>query len=160
MTDDDRRMLLTRRIAAPPEAVWRAWTDPDALPRWFGPNGFSCRTKHIDIRPGGEWVFDMVGPDGTVYPNRHRFGDQDPPHRLTYLLDEGEGTRLHAEVEVRFDPHPEGTELTLDMLFVDLTRAEMEKYGVVEKGYETLDKLAAHVAATGGAAGMEKAGPV
>jgi uncharacterized protein YndB with AHSA1/START domain len=63
---EDRTMILERIITAPVATIWAAWTDPAALPQWWGPQGFSCRTKRIDLRDGGEWVFDMIGPDGTV----------------------------------------------------------------------------------------------
>jgi uncharacterized protein YndB with AHSA1/START domain len=67
-----RAMVMQRLIRAPREVVWGAWMNPEALPRWWGPDGFSCRTKRIDLRAGGEWVFDMIAPDGTVFPNHHR----------------------------------------------------------------------------------------
>ena len=68
----DQTLTLTRLIPAPPEKVWRCWTDPALLPRWFGPEGFTCQTKEIDLRPGGLWRFDMIGPDGKIWANRHR----------------------------------------------------------------------------------------
>ena len=73
-----RTMVLQRVIKAPRPVVWGAWTNPDTLPRWWGPDGFSCRTKRIDLRTGGEWVFDMIAPDGTVFPNHHRYGEVGP----------------------------------------------------------------------------------
>ncbi|MDH5530959.1 MAG: SRPBCC domain-containing protein, partial [Paracoccaceae bacterium] len=69
----DRTMVIERVINALPRTVWAAWFNPKTLPRWWGPDGFSCRTKRIDLREGGEWVFDMIGPDGTVFPNHHRY---------------------------------------------------------------------------------------
>ena len=71
----ERTLVLRRAIRAPRALVWSAWTDPETLPRWWGPEGYSCQTKRIDLRTGGEWVFDMVGPDGTVYPNHHLYGE-------------------------------------------------------------------------------------
>src|SRR5690606_8251223 len=62
-----RTMVLQKLIRAPRSAVWNAWMNPETLPLWWGPDGFSCRTKKIDLRQGGEWVFDMIGPDGTVF---------------------------------------------------------------------------------------------
>src|SRR5690606_22287391 len=57
-----RTMVLSRKIKAPREVVWGAWVDPENLPKWWGPEGFSCRTSRIDLRSGGDWVFDMIGP--------------------------------------------------------------------------------------------------
>jgi uncharacterized protein YndB with AHSA1/START domain len=82
----ERTMILQRVIKAPRSTVWGAWIDPEILPQWWGPDGFSCTTKRIDLRTGGQWVFDMIGPDGTVYPNHHRYGEVLPEERLSYTL--------------------------------------------------------------------------
>ncbi len=81
-----RTMLLQRVIRAPRPLVWGAWVNEETLPQWWGPDGFSCRTQRIDLRSGGEWVFDMIGPDGTVYPNHHRYGEVRPQERIGYTL--------------------------------------------------------------------------
>jgi hypothetical protein len=69
----ERTMVLERVIQAPRARVWEAWTNPETLPRWWGLDGFSCRTKRIDLKAGGEWIFDMIAPDGTVFPNHHLY---------------------------------------------------------------------------------------
>ncbi|MDZ7908917.1 MAG: hypothetical protein U5N10_12280 [Gemmobacter sp.] len=46
----ERTMILQRLIGAPRPVVWGAWMNPETLPRWWGPDGFSCRTKRIDLR--------------------------------------------------------------------------------------------------------------
>ena len=99
----ERTMVLQRVIRAPRRVVWGAWMNPETLPRWWGPEGFSCRTKRIDLRTGGEWVFDMIGPDGTVYPNHHRYGDVRTDDRIGYTLLWGENGPKHADAWVSFD---------------------------------------------------------
>jgi len=79
-------MVLQRVIQAPRAMVWGAWMNPETLPRWWGPEGFSCRTKRIDLRMGGEWVFDMIAPDGTVFPNHHLYVEVRPEERIGYTL--------------------------------------------------------------------------
>src|SRR3546814_6798857 len=69
--------------------MWGAWMNPGTLPQWWGPDGFSCRTQRIDLRSGGDWVFDMIGPDGTVYPNHHLYIEVRPQEPVT----EGAGGR-------------------------------------------------------------------
>ncbi len=73
-----RTMVLERVIKVPRNIVWKAWMNEKTLPQWWGPEGFSCRTKRIDLRTGGEWVFDMIGPNGTVFPNHHRYVEVRP----------------------------------------------------------------------------------
>lgn len=146
--DENRILRMTRVLKAPPTTVWQAWTDPEVLPKWFGPKGFSCRTKQIDLRPGGVWIFDMIGPDGTVYPNRHRIVSHDAPNRLVYLLDGDGGPHDNAPVEVvvTMQAVPEGTRLVLQMTFPDAAhRKQAADFGAEALGYETLEKLAAIV---------------
>src|SRR3546814_14202169 len=61
--------LPKRVIRAPRAVMWGAWMNPGTLPQWWGPDGFSCRTQRIDLRSGGDGLFDIIGPDGTVVPN-------------------------------------------------------------------------------------------
>jgi uncharacterized protein YndB with AHSA1/START domain len=146
--ETDRTMTLERIIAAPGATVWAAWTDPDALPRWWGPDGFSCRTARIDLRDGGEWVFDMIGPDGTVYPNHHKDIRHWPMTRIDYVLLWGENGPKHADASARFEERGGRTKVTLSMVF--LTAGEYETargFGAVELGLQTLGKLAAFVGA-------------
>lgn len=144
----DRTMVIERVIKAPVAAVWGAWMNKDSLPRWWGPDGFSCRTTRIDLRQGGEWVFDMIGPDGTVYPNHHRYTVVQPQSRIEYTLLWGENGPKHADASASFVPVDGATRVTLAMVF--LTQAEFETakgFGAVELGQQTLGKLKAVVLA-------------
>lgn len=144
----DRQIILTRLLNAAPETVWRAWTDPDLLPRWFGPVGFSCKTKEIALHQGGLWRFDMIAPDGTVYANRHRYTLSDSPHRLHFLMDADIDADPPIEVEVTFSPEGKGTRLIMQMTFPTAeSRAEAANFGAIELGNTTLSKLAAIVEA-------------
>lgn len=143
-----RTMVLERVIAGPVQAIWQAWNDPTVLPQWWGPDGFSCRTSRIDLREGGEWVFDMIGPDGTVYPNHHRITRHQAPSLICYDLLNGENGPLHADVRATFDPVEGGTRVRLSMLFAD--QAEHDGalgFGALELGLQTLGKLARQVGA-------------
>lgn len=144
-----RTMLLERVIRAPVDVVWGAWMNPATLPQWWGPDGFSCRTARIDLRPGGEWVFDMIGPDGTVFPNHHRYGEVRPGERLTYTLHWGENGPKHADAWAGFEPVDGGTRVTLGMVFATTKEfTEAKGFGAVELGLQTLGKLARFVGAS------------
>ncbi|SDF08830.1 Uncharacterized conserved protein YndB, AHSA1/START domain [Celeribacter baekdonensis] len=145
---ENRTMTLSRDIAAPVAVIWSAWTDPEALPKWWGPDGFSCRTTRIDLRDGGEWVFDMIGPDGTVFPNHHRYTRVIPMERIEYELLWGENGPKHAEASAIFEPTGHGSRITLRMIFSsDAEYQEAKGFGAVELGMQTLGKLAAFVGA-------------
>jgi uncharacterized protein YndB with AHSA1/START domain len=67
---DGRDLILTRIIDAPREKVFRAWTEPSLLKRWFTPAPFTTPTVETDVRPGGTSLIVMKGPDGKEFPNR------------------------------------------------------------------------------------------
>lgn len=147
MDVSDRTMVISRLIAAPVAVVWGAWWDAERLPLWWGPEGFSCRTARIDLRAGGEWVFDMIGPDGTVFPNHHRYGRVEPEALIEYTLHWGEDGPKHADASARFAEEGGATRVTLEMVFN--TREEWEQakgFGAEALGLQTLGKLAAMVA--------------
>lgn len=142
-----RTMVLERVIRAPRRAVWEAWTNPRTLPQWWGPDGFSCRTRRIELRTGGEWVFDMIGPDGTVFPNHHRYHEV-REDRIAYTLLWGEDGPKHADAWVSFEEAEGATRVTLGMVFT--TAAEFQEakgFGAVELGQQTLGKLAGFLGA-------------
>lgn len=138
----ERTMVLQRVIKAPRSIVWNTWVNPETLPQWWGPDGYSCRTKRIDLRPGGEWVFDMIAPDGTVFPNHHLYVEIQPEERLGYTLLWGENGPKHADAWASFEEHDGTTKVTLGMVFS--TEAEFQGakgFGAVELGLQTLGKL-------------------
>lgn len=142
-----RTMILQRVIEAPRSAVWGAWMNEETLPLWWGPDGFSCRTKRIDLRSGGEWVFDMIGPDGTVYPNHHRYGEVRPEERFGYTLLWGEDGPRHADAWASFEDLGGATKVTLGMVMNTAAEFQTAKgFGAVELGMQTLGKLARLVA--------------
>ncbi|MBJ6133892.1 SRPBCC domain-containing protein [Ochrobactrum sp. Q0168] len=138
----ERTMVLQKVIRAPRTVVWKAWMNPETLPLWWGPEGFSCRTKRIDLRQGGEWVFDMIGPDGTVYPNHHRYCEIKPEERLGYTLLWGENGPKHADAWAAFEDQDGFTKVTLGMVFNTAAEFQGAKgFGAIELGMETLGKL-------------------
>ncbi|MDQ4421290.1 SRPBCC domain-containing protein [Sphingobium sp. DEHP117] len=144
-----RTMVLHRIINAPRSAVWHAWINPETLPLWWGPDGFSCRTKRIDLRTGGEWVFDMIAPDGTVFPNHHRYTEVRPEEHIAYTLLWGENGPEHAEARVSIeDVDSKSTRVTLAMTFSTAAEwREAKGFGAEALGLQTLGKLARFVGA-------------
>ncbi len=137
-----RTMVLERVIKVPRNIVWKAWMNEKTLPQWWGPEGFSCRTKRIDLRTGGEWVFDMIGHDGTVFPNHHRYVEVRPEERIAYTLLWGDNGPKHADAWASFEDQDGATKVVLGMVFS--TEAEFQQakgFGAVELGQQTLGKL-------------------
>lgn len=152
----DREIVFARVLDASPEAVFDAWTDPDQITAWFGPEGMGVETRAIDLREGGVWRFDMVAADGTRFDNRMTFLVIDRPHRIEVEhgadRDDDPG---RFRMLVTFDAQSDGkTVLTLRQMHP--SRAQRQAtigFGAVEYGAQTLDKLARHLAERGARTG-------
>ncbi len=66
---ETERMVLTRIFDAPRELVWKAWTDPEYVKQWWGPQGFTTPVCKMDFRVGGKFVYCMRAPDGQEFWN-------------------------------------------------------------------------------------------
>lgn len=60
----DTQILITREFDAPPELVWRAWTEPELVRRWWHAGRGEMTVCEIDLQVGGRWRYVMVTPDG------------------------------------------------------------------------------------------------
>jgi uncharacterized protein YndB with AHSA1/START domain len=83
----DQEFTITRVFDAPRDLVWKAWTDPDQVARWFGPRSISTprSTITMDVRPGGTFELTMVSDDdGTEYPSGGMFLEVEEPERLVW----------------------------------------------------------------------------
>lgn len=144
----EREIVLTRVLDAPRELVFKAWTDPEHVMKWFGPSGFTCTLHEIDVRVGGRWRFDMIAPDGKRYPNRIEYLEIVPNERLVFWHGsdvDDDPERFY--VTVTFDEQTnKKTVVTLRQLHPtkELRDAKVG-FGAVELGGQTMDKLAEHV---------------
>jgi uncharacterized protein YndB with AHSA1/START domain len=66
----DNELVLTRLIDVPREKLWRCWTEPALIVRWFTPPPWKTVHAETDVRPGGASYIVMQGPDGQEKPNR------------------------------------------------------------------------------------------
>jgi uncharacterized protein YndB with AHSA1/START domain len=144
----ERQIVLTRMLEVPRERVFEAWTRPEHVQRWWGPNGFTITIDEMDVRPGGTWRYTMHGPDGVDYPNLMTFRDVVPSELLTYEHrgdPDDDEPPFHGSVS--FDDFMGNTILTMRVVFAsteDLDR-NVAKYGAIEGGNQTLDRLVAYV---------------
>lgn len=65
----ERQITSSRTFRHSLQLVWDAWTNPDRLKNWWGPNGFTNTFYEFDLKPGGTWRFTMHGPNNVDYPN-------------------------------------------------------------------------------------------
>ena len=75
--------VLDREFDAPRELVWRTWTEPELLARWYGP-GVETVIHRLDVTAGGLWLNEMKWGDNSHF-QRVEYTEVSPPHRLVWL---------------------------------------------------------------------------
>ena len=80
----DTQILITREFAAPRHLVFRAWTTPELVRRWWHAGRGEMAAAEIDLRVGGRWRFAMVTPSGfdVVFSGEYR--EMVPDERLVW----------------------------------------------------------------------------
>lgn len=148
MEDTSNREIATSRtVNAPREKVFAAWVDPVHIDEWWGPDGFTNTTEHMEVKVGGEWKFTMHGPDGTDWPNLIIFKEITPPERLVYSHGSVPNDPDAFEGIVTFDDAGEGkTLVTLKAVFKSPEeRQKQAEFGAIEGGNQTLGRMAAFI---------------
>ncbi|HTA73908.1 MAG TPA: SRPBCC domain-containing protein [Gemmatimonadaceae bacterium] len=142
---DALEVKFWRLLDAPRDLVWRMWSELQHVHEWYGPDGFTTTTLEFDFAPGGVWQHVMHGPDGTDYPTRIVFREIERPSRLVYDNRwELPGVPLDFRVVVTLEARGSKTELSLHMIFPseDALRIAVERYGVLDGGTQTLNRMA------------------
>jgi uncharacterized protein YndB with AHSA1/START domain len=84
-TAEEKPVLqLNRVIAAPRERVFAAWTTPDAIKVWFGPENCRVLDVQVDLRIDGEYCFSLSTPELGEIKVRGRYREVTPPEKLVY----------------------------------------------------------------------------
>lgn len=84
---------IKRTFAAPRDQVFQAWTDPQALKKWWGPAGYTTPSAEIDLRVGGKYHIVMRSPDGHEYDLYGVYQTVESPVKLVYTWN-WRGTRM------------------------------------------------------------------
>lgn len=70
---DNKQIKVEREFDAPLPMVWSAWTQSELLDQWWAPKPWQARTKTMDFKPGGSWLYAMIGPDGETHWSKADF---------------------------------------------------------------------------------------
>ena len=151
--DPDLDLRIDRVIRAPRPRVWKAWTDPLDLARWWLPEPTHCRVEQLDVVPGGAFVTSM-SDDGTAFgPHLDAcFVVVEPGERImfTNALDSRWRPAKPAPVamaaEITFGDHPQGTDYRIVVRHTDAgSRARHEQLGFADGWGTVTAQLAALV---------------
>jgi uncharacterized protein YndB with AHSA1/START domain len=118
--DDSLDLLLDRVVSVPVSHLWRGWTDPTTLMKWFCPLPYLTVECDIDLRPGGEFRTVMQSPEGQRFPNAGCFLEVVEQTRLVWTSALGPGFRPTAMPA----PSPEGPppfQFTCELTFTATT---------------------------------------
>jgi uncharacterized protein YndB with AHSA1/START domain len=147
MTEGDKHVVVTRRFAAPPEAVYRAHTEPKLIQKWMlGPDGWTMPVCVCEARPGGKIRYEWADGKGGRFYLTGEFVELVPFSRIVHV------ERMHLpdptpdnHVETRFEPDGSGTLMTMQMTLPDAqTRAAMLASGMehgMEASYVRLEAM-------------------
>lgn len=123
-----RELVVSRSFNAPREQVWKAFTDPTMVKRWWGPKGFTAPVIESEPKAGGRYLYCMRSPDGKDYWSAGWFKEFTPPERLVAIdsFADREGNivpastyglsgdwPLETEMTITFEEEDGGTRLTM-----------------------------------------------
>ncbi|HUY70109.1 MAG TPA: SRPBCC domain-containing protein [Candidatus Baltobacteraceae bacterium] len=154
-TDQPKREVTINRVFdAQVELVWRAWTDPDMLAKWWGPRGVTNPVCEVDARVGGKIHIVMLAGkemgsfEGTRWPMTGKFIEVIPSKKLVYsgvaIEDREKGPQLETTTTVEFEAVGEKTRLTMHMVVTKATDLPQVKFaidGMTAGWTQSLDKL-------------------
>ena len=97
---------LHRVFTAPPERVFRAFIDPDALVKWMAPHGFTAKVHHLDAKVGGSYKMSFsnftTGTSQSFGGTYHEI----MPNQLLRYTDQFDDPNLPGQIEVTIQLHP------------------------------------------------------
>ena len=146
--DDRLDLVLKRDVKLPRELIWRAWTEPKHLVKWFTPAPWKTVDCEIDLRPGGIFRTVMQGPDGEKFDNAGCYLDVVKHERLVFTDALGPGYRPAASsfmtAIMTFEEHNGGTRYIARALHKDdADRKKHEEMGFHDGWATALDQLIA-----------------
>jgi uncharacterized protein YndB with AHSA1/START domain len=142
-----REAVITRVFDAPPQLVWKAWTEPARFAQWFGTPPFTTPVSAIsmDVRPSGEWRAIQMAEDGTRLPFVGTYREVIEPERLVFTFENPED-RSDPDIEVvtvTFEDLDGKTQMALHQE----GHLPKEEYAKLREGYSLFfDRLAEHLA--------------
>ncbi|MCO4293819.1 SRPBCC family protein [Solitalea sp. MAHUQ-68] len=134
-------VVTSREVNFNRELVFRAWTEPEHLKNWWGPQGFTNTFNEFDLRPNGYWRFIMHGPDGTEYPNESIFVKIEKPEKVVF--DHLSGHLF--QVIATFEEIGDKTNVVFKMIFDSAEECGKVRSFVEGANEENFDKLEAEL---------------
>jgi uncharacterized protein YndB with AHSA1/START domain len=152
MINEANALSISRLINAPPAKVWKAWSRPEHLAKWWIPDPIECKVIKLDLRPGGGFETQMSQDGGPFQPHVEAcFLDIIPEQRLVWTTSLSEGWRptepwLALTAIISFTAEGKGTRYSARVLHKNAAdSSKHEEMGFQEGWGTTIDQLAAFV---------------
>jgi uncharacterized protein YndB with AHSA1/START domain len=137
--EGDRHVVVTRRFAAPPEAVYRAHTEPSIIQKWLlGPDGWTMPVCVSEAKSGGKIRYEWSNGKGNGFSLTGEYVALEPFRRIVHV------ERMHLpnptpdnHVETTFEPDGNGTLMTMPMTLPDAKTREGMLASGMERGMES-----------------------
>ncbi|MER6591471.1 SRPBCC family protein [Micromonospora purpureochromogenes] len=148
-TNPELDLVLERTVDVAPELVWKAWTTPELIVRWFAPKPWSTSSCEIDLQPGGRFYTVMRSPEGEEFPSDGCILVVEEGSTLVFTSALGPGFRPQVAEDgfpftavVRIAPDGAGTRYTATAIHADAAaRKQHEDMGFAEGWGAALDQL-------------------
>jgi uncharacterized protein YndB with AHSA1/START domain len=134
---------LKRDLPATRSAVFKAFSDPTELAKWWGPQGFTTRSMEFDPRVGGTYRIEMQPPEGDSFYLTGEFREVDPPDRLafTFVYEDPDPDDVETVVALSFRDLGESTEVAFTQArFKTEARRELHREGWTDS-FDRLEQL-------------------
>ena len=132
---------IRRRIKAPRDRVYQAWTDLTQLKEWFGPENVKTRELIADIRVGGKYRWGLISPDGEELSCHGEYRELQPGRKIVFTwqwMDDEAWKENHSLVTVELTDCAGGTEIHLTH---EQLPSEESRDGHVGGWNSSIDKL-------------------
>lgn len=152
MAESKRELTITRTFDAPLEMVWKAWTDPKMVKKWWGPKGVTNPVCEWDARPNGKInIVMLAGKElgdfaGQKWPMTGTFREVTPKSRIVYAsdaLDDVKDIMIVAETTIDFEKLEGKTKMNLHIIVTKMNgpKAEFAIQGMEAGWNQQIDKL-------------------
>jgi uncharacterized protein YndB with AHSA1/START domain len=132
------QIVSVRTVSFPKNIVFRAWSEPDHLKNWWGPNGFTNTFNIFEFKKGGKWSFVMHGPDKGNYHNECEFTKIEAPSVIAWKRH----SKPLFQVEALFEELDHNkTKVIFKMIFDTEKECNKLKPFVIDKNEENFDKM-------------------
>lgn len=135
---ENKKINVKREFGAQKDLVWAAWTQPALLDQWWAPKPYIAKTKSMDFREGGSWLYAMIGPENDVHWSKADYKKIEPLKSFSGLdafCDEYGNTNTElprADWQVTFSEEDDATLVNISIGYEKL--ADLEKY--IEMGFK------------------------